>query len=179
MFRQYVDSEINLILLQEPLADELFRLIDNDRQYLNRWLAWPSYVKSMDDTKAFIKQSLHDFADQKSLTCAIEFQQQVVGVISFNKIHQSLKKVELGYWLGSGWQGRGIVTRGCRHLVQYAFDSGMEKIQISVAEDNQSSRNICERLGFTLEGVISNAENVQGKVLNHAVYGLHKSCYRF
>ena len=49
---------------------------------------------------------------------------------------------------------------------------GIKKIQIATAVANIPSRNICERLGFIIEGVITRAENLNGKVVDHAIYGL-------
>jgi ribosomal-protein-serine acetyltransferase len=51
----------------------------------------------------------------------------------------------------------------------------MQKVEISVAVDNQSSRGVCERLGFKLEGIITRAENLNGRVVDHAVYGLNRT----
>jgi len=50
----------------------------------------------------------------------------------------------------------------------------MQKVQISVAVDNQPSRKVCERLGFSLEGVITRSENLNGRVVDHAIYGLSR-----
>lgn len=173
LFRHEVDSEVKLVFLQESLAENLFKLIDSDRDYLSEWLPWPPLTKSMEDEKTFIKSAIIAFAEGKSMACAIEYLGQIVGVIGYNKIDKSLSKVEIGYWLSSKFQGKGIVTRACKYLIQYAFDGlNIEKVQISVATGNKASRNICERLGLTLEGVIRNYENLHGEIVDHAVYGI-------
>ncbi|MCL6270411.1 GNAT family N-acetyltransferase [Sansalvadorimonas sp. 2012CJ34-2] len=175
MFRKEVDSDINLVFLQESLTDDLYELVAHDREYLNKWMPWSPLIKTAEDTRAFINKSIKDFAEGKSMVCAIEYQHRIVGVISFNKIHKHLKKVEIGFWISSSYQGHGIVTRACRQMIKHAFTNlGMEKIQISAATGNAASRNVCLRLGMTLEGVITNAENLHGKIVNHAVYGLAK-----
>jgi ribosomal-protein-serine acetyltransferase len=59
--------------------------------------------------------------------------------------------------------------------VEYAFTHlDMGKVEMCVASDNNPSRAVCERLGMTLEGTITNAEFVQGRILDHAIYGLHR-----
>lgn len=50
----------------------------------------------------------------------------------------------------------------------------MERVQISVATENVPSRNICKRLGFAFEGAISNSENLNGRIVAHAIYSLSK-----
>jgi len=47
LFRHEVDSEVRLVFLQESLAENLFKLIDSDRDYLSEWLPWPPLTKSM------------------------------------------------------------------------------------------------------------------------------------
>ena len=53
-------------------------------------------------------------------------------------------------------------------------DLDMDKVEISAAEKNVASRKVCERLGFKLEGVITQAENINGRIVDHAVYGLSR-----
>lgn len=61
-------------------------------------------------------------------------------------------------------------------LIDIAFNKlDMEKVEISAATGNQSSRKVCERLHFTLEGIITRDENLNGRIVDHAIYGLHRS----
>ncbi|MGI9281821.1 MAG: GNAT family N-acetyltransferase [Endozoicomonas sp.] len=176
MFFITVDEEIRLQLVNDSIIPRYLELLEESRDYLSQWLPWPKFCNTEEGFKAFVKRSLHDYADGKSLTCAIEFQGKVVGNISFNAIRHDLKMVEIGYWLGEPYQGHGIITRACRYLCDYAFNElGMEKVQIAAAEENLSSRAVCERLGMNLEGIITHREKVGDRVLSHAIYGLRKS----
>ena len=175
MFSMEVDQDIQLALIDAHFSERYETLAKANYDYLKQWLAWPDLCKSADDFKQFAKRSLHDYADGKSLTCALFYQDQLVGNISFNDIDHKLKKVTIGYWLSADHQGKGIITRACQHLIQYAFNElYMQKIQISAAKDNLASRSVCERLNMTLEGVITHAEKIDGRILDHAVYGLYK-----
>ncbi|MFA0502952.1 GNAT family N-acetyltransferase, partial [Vibrio sp. 10N.222.46.A1] len=59
--------------------------------------------------------------------------------------------------------------------IDIAFNElDMEKVEISAATGNQSSRKVCERLHFTLEGIITRNENLNGRIIDHAIYGLHR-----
>ena len=106
------------------------------------------------------------------------YKDTLVGNISFNSINHQLKRVDMGYWFSAEYQGRGIVTRSVAMLIEIAFtELNMEKVRICAATENQSSRKLCERLGFVLEGCITRAENLNGRVVDHAVYGLHRSAW--
>jgi len=68
-----------------------------------------------------------------------------------------------------------IITRAVSKLVDIAFtDLQLKKIQIAVGEHNLPSCKVCERLGMTLQGIITNHENLNGRIINHAIYGLAK-----
>ncbi len=175
LFKLEVDSEINLVFLTEKLADTLFQLVDSDREHLKKWLPWPPCTKSVEDSRLFIKNSIMAFAEGRAMTCAIEYRGDIVGVVSYNKILRSLRKVEIGYWLSSKYQGKGIITRSVEYLTRYALDEmGMEKVEIAAAAENQPSRRVCERLGFNLEGIIKNSENLHGRLVDLAIYGFYK-----
>ena len=92
LFKLDIDSEIELVFLTEVLAENLFKLVDTDREHLTQWLPWPPYIKRVEDTSQFIKNSIIDFAEGRGMVCAIEYRGDLVGVISYNKILRSLKK---------------------------------------------------------------------------------------
>ncbi|MFM2485712.1 GNAT family N-acetyltransferase [Celerinatantimonas yamalensis] len=178
MFTLDVKQGLELALVHPKFAKQYLKIVSRERDYLSQWLAWPMHAYDEDFFLSFIKHSLHDYADGKSLSCAIIFDGEVVGNISFNSINHELKKVAIGYWLSCDLQGKGIVTRSVAKLIDIAFvDLGMEKVQISAAVHNQPSRSVCERLGFSLEGIITRAENLNGNIVDHAVYGLSRTTW--
>jgi ribosomal-protein-serine acetyltransferase len=151
-------------------------LVKDNFTYLEKWLAWPPHCKNKQDFISFIRKSLHDYADGKSMVCGIWFNEQLVGNFGFNTINHELKKVDIGYWLTESVQGNGIMTRVCKKLIDIAFNElEMHKVEISAATENFPSIAVCERLGMKREGVISNAENLNGRIVDHAVYGLHRT----
>lgn len=176
MFQIIIDDEITLNLVNESCAPKYVQLVNESSEYICKWMAWPAFCKTESDFKVFIKRSLHKYVDGQSLNCAIEYNGEVVGNCGFNTINHQLDKVEIGYWLGRQFQGKGIITRACQALIHYAFtELAIDKVQISAAEHNQPSRAVCERLGMQLEGIITNKEKIGEKILNHAIYSLHNS----
>ncbi|WP_100915071.1 GNAT family N-acetyltransferase [Pseudoalteromonas spongiae] len=175
MFTLAVDNTLELALIDAKFATAYFDIVTKQRDYLSRWLIWPSHADSIAFFSNFITRSLIDYANGKSLVCAMIYQGELVGNVSFNSIDRTLKKVEIGYWLSCDFQGKGIVTRAVTKLIELAFTQyEMEKVEIAVAVNNTASRNVCERLGFSLEGVITRAENLNGKIVDHAIYGLKR-----
>lgn len=60
-----VDEDTNLCMLEERHAQELYDLVDANRAYLREWLPWVDYETSVEDSKAFIKHALQQFASNE------------------------------------------------------------------------------------------------------------------
>jgi len=176
MFTLEVEKGLNLALVEPKFAPLYLDIVSKQRGYLSEWLAWPSHADNTDFFISFVKRSLHEYAEGNSMVCAMIYHDELVGNISFNTIDYQLHKVQIGYWLSKDHQGKGIISKSVAKLIEIAFENlDMQKVEISVAVDNQPSRKVCERLGFTLEGILTRAENLNGRIIDHALYGLTRN----
>lgn len=176
MFTRTIDDDLELKLVHPSFAPRYLELVTQHQESLAEWLVWPPHGDSKTFFLDFVKRALHEYADGKGVPCAMFYQGALVGNAALTRIQPELKKAEIGYWLASDYQGKGIVTRSVNALMRHAFDDlGLDVIHICAAEQNSRSRAVAERLGMTLEGVISNRENIRGRIVNHAVYAMHKA----
>jgi ribosomal-protein-serine acetyltransferase len=175
VFRIPVNDRIELELISKKHADDLFQLIDEDRDYLAQWLVWPNFTKTVDDYLGFVERSRIEFAKEESLVCVILFNGKPVGTAGYIDLNKNLEKGEIGYWLASSFQGKGIITQVTEALIQYGFhELGLSKVEIATAVENHKSQAVCERLGLTLEGVVANAERLNGVLVAHNKYAMFK-----
>lgn len=173
MFRYRIDEQTELRLLEEQHTHELFALTDHNRAHLRRWLPWVDSVTSPEDTRQFIKSALEQFAQNSGFHAGIWYKQKLVGVIGYHKIDWANRKTSIGYWLSAAYEGQGLMTKACRALIEYAFGNlKLHRIEIRCATENQKSRAIPQRLGFTQEGVIRQAEWLYDHFVDHVVYGM-------
>lgn len=85
-------------------------------------------------------------------------------MISTRKIDWENGKVEIGYWIGSAFQGSGIVTDACRMVLDYLFyELRLNRVEVQCATGNLKSAGVPRRLGFTLEGTRREAELINGR----------------
>jgi ribosomal-protein-serine acetyltransferase len=149
MFCATVRPGLELRLLEERHAPTLFNLVDRERPYLREWLPWVDGTLAEDDSLAFIKASLEQFANNNGfaagiwdtsgnadprppvgfastdrddgwgLTSEAGNQPHFAGVIGTHKINWANRKVELGYWIAREFQGNGIMTDACRVVVTH------------------------------------------------------------
>jgi ribosomal-protein-serine acetyltransferase len=154
----HVDDEIDLRLHEPRHADDLFRLVDANREHLRRWLPWVDASTSVEDNRRYIQQMLHALAEGKEYGFAIFYRGELVGGIGLHPIPE-IAEAEIGYWLAEAAQGQGIITRASRALLRFSFDElEMHRVIIKCAKGNARSRAVPERLGFTLEATFRERE---------------------
>lgn len=179
MFEHKVDDDIKLRLLEPRHADALFAAVDANRQHLRQWLPWLETNNAVSDTLQFIQMTQRQFADNTGFVAGIWFRGELAGVLGHNRIDWENRISWPGYWLAQGFQGKGIMTKSCRTLINHAFaELNLNRVDIRCAVENSKSRAIPERLGFRQEGVIRQAEWLYDKYVDHVVYGMLTSEWR-
>lgn len=179
MFCFSIDNETELRLLEERHAEELFALTDQNRAYLREWLPWVDGVQSAENTKQFIKSALEQFARNQGFNAGIWHKGKLAGVIGFRKIDWANRETSIGYWLGAEFQGRGLMTKSCRALVDYALrELKLNRVEIRCAPENRKSCAIPERLGFIQEGVVRQVGWLYDHFVDLVVYGMLASEWR-
>ena len=79
----------------------------------------------------------------------------------------------MGYWLDAGFVGRGLVTRAVTAMLDHAFGPlGLDRVGLQTTIDNQRSRSVAQRLGFTQEGVLREYAAFPDERRDLVVYGL-------
>jgi ribosomal-protein-serine acetyltransferase len=176
MFRAEIRPGIELRLLEERHARVVYSLINQDRDFLREWLPFIDATLTEDDTLTFIRASLEQFSLNDGFAAGIWSGDEFVGVIGTRKIDWLNRKVEVGYWMGRAFQGRGIMTAACRVVVDHLLrELELNRVEIQCATRNARSAAIPRRLGFQLEGTRREAELVDGKFLDLLVFGILRS----
>lgn len=148
-----VDNEISLHPVTLSDADEMYALVDANREHLGRWLPWVEGLRSVGDERRWLRQRTGMDAAADEEAWLIRYQGATVGAIGL--IYDTPNNgAEVGYWLTEAAQGHGIITRSCSTLLGYAFMvRSVHRMQLRAASENARSVAVAERLGFTFEGV--------------------------
>ena len=173
MFSYKIEENLQLKLLTIQDAEELYKLTINSMDHLKEWLPLIASNKKLEDTENFIKTTMKQFTENNGFQAGIWSNSKLVGVIGFHKIDWSNKSTSIGYWLGKGVEGTGIMTKACHAFVNYALtDLLLNRVEIRAAFENTKSCAIPERLGFLQEGRIRKAEWLYDHYVDHIVYGM-------
>lgn len=155
-------------------ANDIFNIIQNDREYLREWLPFIDLTKKIEDSEAFIRLVKSKKTEHNEVY-VILYNKKIAGLISYKGLDNLNHKVELGYWIAKDQQGKGLVTYACQLLIKNAFDHmGMNRVQIKVGVNNHKSVAIPKRLNFTFEGIERDGEFLNGRYIDLEIYSLLK-----
>jgi ribosomal-protein-serine acetyltransferase len=159
MFSHSVDEKTELRLPEERHAEAIYALVRRNLARLQRWMPWATDDYALQHAHDFIRRNLQQFADNQGFSASIFYEGRLAGAIGLNWINWQNRKTEIGYWLSEDLEGRGIMTRSCRALVNHAFLAlKLNRVEMYVGVANDRSRRIPERLGFRPEGTLRQAE---------------------
>jgi ribosomal-protein-serine acetyltransferase len=179
-FRRTVAPGIEIKLLEPGDAEAVFAAVDRDREYLREWLPWVERTESAEDVLHFIEEVVSpQWADNRGPQCGIWIDGELAGSVGCHPIDWTNRACSIGYWVESRRQGRGIVTRSVVAMLDYAFEEQrLHRVAIQCATGNRRSCAIPERLGFTKEGVLRQAERVGARWLDLVTWSILEDEWR-
>ncbi len=144
----------------------LFDAVQETSEALRMWMPWardPHYSVSHAEERC--RTAAAKFLTREDLTFHI-FERttgQFLGGTGLHRMHWEKGIFEIGYWIRQSATGRGYVTEAVNDLTRFAFhELEARRVSIHCNVENQKSRAIPERLGFTLEGILRNHDRFAG-----------------
>jgi RimJ/RimL family protein N-acetyltransferase len=139
-------------------ATELAAYLDRTRDHLAPWLPWATAVTDVDSARAFLQRYANDQAADTGRIYGIWVDGELVGGTLFRVFDTRFGVCEIGVWLAAEVEGRGLITRAARHMIDWAVrDRGMGRVEWRTVPHNARSQAVAKRLGMTREGVLREA----------------------
>ena len=165
-------AKVSLSILDENDASSIAILLNNKKI----WDNIRDYVPH-----PYSKKDAHEFIERASkedpiMTFAIRWNDQLAGVIGFKpQIDVHRKSVEIGYWVGEPYWGKGIATQAIKQMVSYGFAKlDINRIFAGIYSHNAPSMKALENCGFQKEGVFRKAVIKNGVYLDEVKYAILK-----
>ncbi len=96
---------------------------------------------------------------------------EAIGWVSVRIGERSNETGELGYSVLRHARGRGYATEGVRTLMAEAFDrAGLRRVRAYCVPENEASRVLLERIGFTSDGLLAHGATVRGRTVDVLSY---------
>jgi ribosomal-protein-serine acetyltransferase len=179
MFAHALDDDAELRILELRHAPEFLAFVDDNREYLGRWLRWGTEITTLEHAEEFLQRGAARFAEDGLPWIGIWHGGEMAGGLLFFPINRGIASTDVGYWLGEKFEGAGLMTRALTIALDYAFDViGLNRVGLEAEVDNVRSRALAERMGFQLEGVRRQVWQVRGELVDNAAYSLLASEWR-
>ena len=123
----------------ELMNQEVIRFLEN--------VPWPYTKRGCEE---FVIKCIDTFGNGK-YDFAIEFNEQLIGLVSITDIKKGLAKI--GYWLGKEYWGKGFMTEAVSALIS-AFAGKLRILTGYASTKNTGSQRVLEKCGFLKVGKI-------------------------
>ena len=159
---------------KESDAESLYHFAKNPN--VGPIAGWPPH-KSVEESLDIIKTVF-----SKKETYAITINGKAIGCVGLlfypdTNHYWDDEGVELGYWIGEEYWGKGLVPEACKELIKHSFeDLNIDKLYASFRYDNHQSKRVLEKLGFKYYCDLKNMD-FRGKEIYEIAMTLEKQIY--
>jgi len=150
-----VDENISLIKPEMELTSEMFKLIDSNREFLNRYITFAQNKNTEEHVSQFLKELINFNIGGQKFNMILKYKGMLVGLIGLHRIYPADARAEIGYWMGEDFQGKGIMTKAIPVFLQYAFEGrAINRVELITLTNHDRNIKMVEKLGFIKEGVL-------------------------
>ena len=162
------DAFLRLLVPADALV--VFETADRNRERLRPWLQWVDRTSGPEDTRAFLEATAA--TQGREFAYGIYVDDTFVGAIGFHADPEH-RSAMIGYWIDGEHEGRGLVTKASRALMELAFrDFTMHRVWLTADPMNTRSCAVAERLGLRLEGIRREDTYTDGRFHDTATYAI-------
>lgn len=106
-------------------------------------------------------------------------QETLVGGITLSNVRRRAAQfVNLGYWMGEPFAGKGLMTEAVGVTLPFVFHTlDLHRIHAAFLPGNMASRRVLEKNGFIEEGFAEKYLQINGLWEDHVLFGLVRERY--
>jgi ribosomal-protein-serine acetyltransferase len=152
---------------------ELWNAVESSRWHLQRWLPWVPFNDSPEASQRYADACANDWDAGRAIRFGIRDRKnnQLLGVVGLDSCVHLHRYCDLGYWLRREATGKGLMAEAASACIEFAFRRiAMHRIRCAAATENHRSLRVIARLHFRFEGIARQAEFVDSRWVDHAVF---------
>lgn len=164
---------ISIVPVAPGHARALASLVESNIEHLHAYLPAVTALASIEAAQAHLQTASARAQQGDAYEWHLFMGKNLCGAIRVKDIDHADRKANIGYFIGSQFQGKGIVTSSVRAVLSHCFDSlGLNRVELHCAVGNKPSMRVAERLGFTHEGLLRQDKFLNGVFVDQHVYAL-------
>jgi RimJ/RimL family protein N-acetyltransferase len=144
-----------LAMLEPWHAEQFLATLDRSREHLSATAPAARSIFTIDDARRYLRSWADAHAGDTRHLFGIWLDGTLVGCCQLLQFDARAGTCELGAWIAPDVEGRGLVTRACRQVIDWAIlVRGVSRVQWMNDPGNERSRRVAMRLGMTREGLL-------------------------
>ena len=168
-------DSFNIVDFDTKKVLNFFNLIDSNRTRLEDFFAGTvSRTKTLEDTNNYCDIIEQKVKDKSYFPYIITNKDNAfIGLVDIKNIDWNLPKAEIGYFIDSNYEGKGIISKALGSVVEYLVDTyKFKKLLCRVGSNNQGSIRVALKSNFELEGTIRcDYKTTKGEIVDLNYYG--------
>ncbi len=166
-FAASLGDGVELGMLEPWHAEQFLETLERSREHLAATAPAASSVLTIDDTRRYLQRWADAHANDSMHLFGIWLDGKLVGCCQLLQFDARTGNCELGAWIAPDVEGRGLVTRACRYVIDWAIRvRGLSRVQWTNNRANERSRAVARRLGMTCEGLLRSAGVLNSPLLD-------------
>ena len=156
---QLTDEVIALRPYQVSDIASVFEAVRESIPELVVWMPWCHPDYSIEESRIFIESQPYKWEKGEEYNFYISYNSGglYLGGCGLRIIDSNTGTANLGYWIRTNQTKKGIATAATLLLARFAFNElRLNRVEITVAVDNQASLRVAEKAGATKEGILRN-----------------------
>lgn len=176
----FTELHTNRFLLKEILPE--------DQPFIFSGLSDPAVIpfygvqyKTLEDTAAQMKFYKSIWEERTGCWWKIVDRQtgEPAGACGMNNYQLIHEKAEIGYWLLPQYWKKGIMPEVIPAMIKHLFSTWrLHRLEAVIEDGNEASCRLSEKLGFTFEGKLRDAEMKNGKRISLLMFSMLKTDFQ-
>ncbi len=170
----FVNGEVRLRPIQKDLDLDFILEFANSQEIVRHTLGrrFPSQASNVAD---WINSSnTGEFPTRIAMIIETDESKQV-GLVQVDQINWVSRNGWFGIWVVPNQRRKSYGESSMKAIINYSFATlGLRQLRLIVKADNSAAIGLYETIGFTQEGVMRDAEFVEGKFHDLVIMGLNK-----
>ena len=148
-------------------ADDLYRYLGTDPA-MYEYSGWNPYA-TPEMARETVQGFINRYDDERTYSWVMDIDDVIVGTIGAYDYHDD--RIEVGFSVVPGWQGRGLATAALRKVLEYLTENeGIPCVTAWCAAENAGSRKVLEKAGMRLISEDKGGLQVGDRVYDKLVY---------
>jgi ribosomal-protein-serine acetyltransferase len=153
-----------------------FEMVDKNRKRLESFFTGTvSKTKTFEDTRNFLVEIEQKVQERSYFPFLLidDLTNRIIGFFDLKNIDWNIPKSEVGCYIDSEYEGKGITAKAFEVFCEYCFkEYNFKKLFLRTHESNIAAQRVAEKCGFEVEGRIRrDYKTTSGELVDLMYYG--------